>query len=58
MKNEQEQTKGGRGVKNCKFWANVHFEWPLLVKFSFRPVSIEEVKKIIQSLKTNKAVGG
>ena len=26
--------------------------------FSFRPVSFEEVKKIIQDLKTNKAVGG
>ena len=26
--------------------------------FSFRPVSFEEVKKIIRSLKTNKVVGG
>ena len=26
--------------------------------FSFRPVSVEEVKKIIQDLKTNKAAGG
>ena len=26
--------------------------------FSFRPVSVEEVKKIIRDLKTNKAVGG
>ena len=26
--------------------------------FSFRPVSVEEVRKIIQDLKTNKAVGG
>ena len=29
-----------------------------ICKFSFRPVSVEEVKKIIRDLKTNKAVGG
>ena len=29
-----------------------------IINFSFPPVSAEEVKKIIQDLKTNKAVGG
>ena len=39
---------------NCKIKA----KYRGISSFSFRPVSVEEVKKIIQDLKTNKAVGG
>ena len=37
---------------------NVKTKHRHIINFSFPPVSAEEVKKIIQDLKTNKAVGG
>ena len=36
---------------------NINTKYRGISKFSFRPVSIEEVKKIIRDPKTNKAVG-
>ena len=37
---------------------NMETKYRGIGNFSFRPVSVEEVKKIIRDLKTNKAVGG
>ena len=37
---------------------NIKTKYRGIINFSFRPVSVEEVKKIIRDLKTNKAVGG
>ena len=37
---------------------NIKTKYRGISSFSFRPVSVEEVKKTIQDLKTNKAVGG
>ena len=37
---------------------NIKTKHKHIINFSFPPVSAEEVKKIIQDLKTNKAVGG
>ena len=37
---------------------NMKTKYRAIGNFSFRPVSVEEVKKIIRDLKTNKAVGG
>ena len=37
---------------------NIETKYEGISSFSFWPVSVEEVKKIIQDLKTNKAVGG
>ena len=37
---------------------NIKTKYRSISNFSFRPVSVEEVKKIIRDLKTNKAVGG
>ena len=37
---------------------NIKTKYRGISNFSFRPVSVEEVKKIIRDLKTNKAVGG
>ena len=37
---------------------NIQTKYRGIISFSFRPVSVEKVKKIIQDLKPNKAVGG
>ena len=37
---------------------NIKAEYRGISNFSFRAVSVEEVKNIIRDLKTNKAVGG
>ena len=37
---------------------NIETKYRGISSFSFRTVSVEEVKKIIQDVKTNKAVGG
>ena len=37
---------------------NIKTKYRGISNFSFRPVSVEEVKRIIRDLKTNKAVGG
>ena len=37
---------------------NIKRKFAGISKFSFRPVSVDEVKKIIRDLQTNKAVGG
>ena len=37
---------------------NIKIKYRGIGNFSFRPVSVEEVKKIIRDLETNKAVGG
>ena len=43
--------------KHPSIW-NMKTKYRGISNFSFRPVSVEEVKKIIRDLKTNKAVGG
>ena len=37
---------------------NINTKYKGISKFSFRPVSVEEFKKIVRDLKTNKAVAG
>ena len=37
---------------------NIKTKYRGISKFSFQPVTIEEVKNIVRALKTNKAVGG
>ena len=45
-------------MKNIQAFCNIKTKYRGISNFSFQPVSVEEVKKIIRDLKTNKAVGG
>ena len=46
-----------RIMKNIQAFCNIKTKYRGISNFSFQPVSVEEVKKIIRDLKTNKAVG-
>ena len=49
-------------IKNYEKHPSIHYniqtKYRGIISFSFRPVSVEKVKKIIQDLKPNKDVGG